>query len=338
MRRYAPVGCTGAVALLGALAYWSAQQPELRPLGTGGGLPGLAAELAGLQFLESARRLALFWHDGAFELWDTEIGKRLGNVRRLPRPVGWCLGSPDGSTIATGDRLPSGGSAVDIAARHTCFTPGIYLWNARSGTLRRHIPVPQAEVQKLFAHEWHAHWLEASRLLVVRLWRERPGRPAFRLRLFLLDTDEGKIIRASREYRHAGERVHPSPDGTLALITGGPHLKIFDLERLRPLQSWGEPHQPELVRWATDSETVYTARDDPTPELCAWNARSGRLLWNCEGNVGWIGASAFSAADGFLRAREDSAILSGPGPWRFGACVLVDDAGVLSMIVDRRRR
>src|SRR5690242_4184845 len=110
MRRYALSGCAGAVALIGALAYWWSDRPQARSLGTGGGLPGLAVELAGIQFLESAQRLALYWHDGGLEFWDTDAGKRLGNVRRLPRPVGWCVASPDGATIATGDRLPSGNS------------------------------------------------------------------------------------------------------------------------------------------------------------------------------------------------------------------------------------
>src|SRR5262245_29837967 len=68
------------------------------------GLPAPTESLGGILYCEKAQRLALYWKDGGFELWDTESGRRLGEPERLPHSVGWCVASPDQRIIAAGAR------------------------------------------------------------------------------------------------------------------------------------------------------------------------------------------------------------------------------------------
>src|SRR5262249_17877742 len=129
-----------------------------------------------------------------------------GRAERLPRPVDWCVASPDQATIVTGDRIG-----------YFSGVPSIRCWDSKSGTRRHLIDIPEALGHPVYMHEWYARWLDNSRLLIVRLLRYNPARSASP-RLILVDIASGKVVKVSEEFDALGEHVFLSPDQKMAVV------------------------------------------------------------------------------------------------------------------------
>src|SRR5262249_9771329 len=117
-------------------------------------------------------------------------------------------------------------------------------------------------------HEWYAEWLDNSRAVVVRLLRENPARAAHRIRLLILDADQGKLQTDSGEINWGGERLFVSPDKKMGLMiddnrasrrpsgeidrlirNAEARTHVVSLETLKIVSSWRES-DPDEPRWA----------------------------------------------------------------------------------------
>src|SRR5262249_45652263 len=150
--------CIALAAALGLLLGHWCQRPSPKPPVVGNGLPAPLAELRGTVYCEQARRLALYWENGDFELWDTEQGTRLGEVVRLARPAAWCVASPDETSLLTGDRMVKATGSSDLELVEGKFIPSLDVWDTKSGTRKHSIRVPEALGHRLYLHEWYARW------------------------------------------------------------------------------------------------------------------------------------------------------------------------------------
>lgn len=302
------------------------------------------ASLSGILYLEKSQRLAIYWKNGDFELWDTERGIRLGQVVRLPRRVGWCVASPDEATILTADALVDPYNSLDRDLWWKSFVPSIRIWDAKSGEPKHLIRVPETAEDPIYLHHWYARWLDDSRALLIRLERQNPARQACLLRLTILDTVAGRIVKASDEFEYAGEHLFLSPNRKMALLKadnyahrGKDHgvdtlwrniyarTHVFDLEHLAVVSSWKEPPSSPgskervalIARWCPDGQTVITVDDSwtdahpyhPSPKVRFWDARSARLLKTLSGHTDHILDLAFtSSGDKLLTASEDRTV------------------------------
>jgi hypothetical protein len=251
--------CVGGAAVLGLVLGSSFRGRDPQPLEPGAaGLPAPAASLRGTLFCEKSQRLVLHWEKGDFELWDTEQGCRVGRVERLSRPIDWCIASPDEATVLTGDRMPRWSKDDALKAQlDESFVPTVHVWDVKSGARKHAIRVPEAMGHAYYVHEWHARWLEGSRVLIVRLLRENSVRAASRLRLIVVDTAAGKVVKVSEDFKFAGEHLLLSPDRKMAVVKDDNYWRrkkdgdgleghyrniyaqthVFDLERLTVLSA-----------------------------------------------------------------------------------------------------
>ena len=360
----------GAATALGLLVSAGGQGPAPKAAPGGAGPLGPAAALRGTAYLEKTRRLALHWDNGDFELWDTEHGRRLGPVARLPRPAACCVASPDQATLLTGDRMPEVSNEDDLKAQvDGTFVATVSAWDAQSGARRHTIRVPQAAGHPYYLREWHAQWLDDSRALLVRLLRENPARAASGLQLLLVDTAAGKVVKVSEDFKFAGEHLSLPPDRKLAVTRDdnyvrrrkdGPGLESLtrnrdarthgiDLERLTAAASWREPRGPEapegqeyyalLTRWCPTGSRVltvdnYWAGERPSPRLRLGDAPSGRRLRTFSGHTGWALDVALTAAgDRLLSASEDGTVRVWDAGTGQAAAVLAGHAAGLNRVV-----
>jgi WD40 repeat protein len=291
-----------------------------------------------------SRKVQLHWENGDFERWDTEQGHRLGRVERLPRRAGWCIGSPDEATILAADRMVDPSNSADRKLWWKSFVPSISIWDTKSGARKHLIQVPEAAGYPYYIHQWYARWLDNSRVLLVRLQRENLSRGACRLRLIVIDTAAGKVVKASDEFKSAGEHLLLSPDRKLALVSDDNFARrakdgngvegmirnrtarthIFDLERLTAVSSWREPRAPKapdwedfyslLARWCPDGKTVITVDNvwsdgHPSPNVRLWDCQRGRLLQTFSGHKDYILDFALTTTgDKLLTASEDRTV------------------------------
>ncbi|MGH7747529.1 MAG: hypothetical protein ACREQ5_22635, partial [Candidatus Dormibacteria bacterium] len=109
-------------------------------------------------------------------------------------------------------------NASDLDLQLKGFVPTVSVWDARSGARKHIIRVPEAAGHRYYIHEWYARWLDNSHALLVRLLRENPGRAASRIRLIVINTDAGKVVKASDEFKFPGEHLFLSPDRKMALV------------------------------------------------------------------------------------------------------------------------
>jgi WD40 repeat protein len=198
--------------------------------------------------------------------------------------------------------------------------------------------VPEAKGHPYYIHEWYARWLNNSLLLVIRLSRVNLARAASRLRLIVVDTSAGKVVKASEDFKWAGEHLSLSPDRKMALTRDDNYLRrrkgepgseyltsntegrthVFDLERLTPVSSWREPpdatgHERFALdaRWRPDGKTILTVGTDVSddhlaPKVRLWDAKRGQLEQTFSGHTGHILDVAFTAAgDKLLTASDD---------------------------------
>jgi WD40 repeat protein len=279
----------------------------------------------------------LYWDNGEIEFWNTAEGCSLGDRTQLPRHVGWCIASPDEATILTGDQMPDLQQRDFSVQLDGLFVPTIRIWDVKSGTCKHLIQVPEVQGHPYSLHEWCAHWLDNSRALLVRVLRQNPVRAAHSVKLVLIDTVNGRIIKDSEEFSGPGTSFDLSPDRKLALIKGENHARrgkdfgsqdvcyrdttaktyVVDVERLKLLSSWREP--PDLAgtrdgialiaRWCPDGKSVLTVRDGPSYGIRLWDARSGRLLQTFIGHTGYVLDVAFTTTgDKMMTASEDRTI------------------------------
>lgn len=297
-----------------------------------------AKSLDKMLYLEKAHRLVMTWDNRRFEIWDTQHGRRLGRVERLARRTAWIVGSPDEATILVADRMPFASPLdpeqvkADSKVMRAGFIPSVSVWDAKSGVRKHSIPVSRAETDGLWTREWYARWLDNSRVLLVRLWRENPVRAASWLELIIVDTAAGEVVRSSERLRF-GEHVFLSPDGRMALVKddnfahrGGVLFRniyarthVIDLESFTVVSSWREPpdsHGEEKValiaRWCPDGKTVLTVDSAVldghlSPRASLRDARSGQLLQSfVSGHTDLIMDVALTATgDKLLTASED---------------------------------
>ena len=366
--RFGAVCVAGA---LGLLAYAAGQGPDPKPPPAAAGPLGPAAALRGTAYLDKTHRLALHWNNGDFELWDTQRGQRLGPIERLPRPVGWCVASPDQATLLTGDRLPDVlNNHQDLKAQvNGTFVATMTVWDAPSGARKHALRVPEAAGHPYYLHEWYAQWLDNTRVLVVRLLRQNPARAASRLRLLVVDAAAGKVVQTSDELEWVGEHLTLSPDRKLAVLQddnyvrrkkGGPGLEslsrnitarthVLDVERLTVVAAWREPGDPKgpgpqdsyalLARWCPDGKTIVTvdrnsSEGGPAPRVRRWDARRGQLLQTFAGHTNHILDVAFTAAgDRLLTASEDRTVRVWDTGTGQAAAVLAGHAAGLNQVV-----
>jgi WD40 repeat protein len=282
-------------------------------------------------YLEKAQRLALYWGNGDFELWDTEHGSRLGTVTRLPRPVGWCLASPDEATILTADRSVNPFDPVDQKLTRS-FVPSIAIWDTKSGSQKHLIRVSDVAVDTFFDRWSCPQWLDNSSLLLVRSWSDNWARGPYDVWFLRLDLTTGKVAEVTKYFKGMSEQVLLSPDRKLAVLNGGDcvHrswsglLKVvyngrertyaFDLERLSVVSSWEEPATALLARWCPDGKRVITVSNEWIEErnvskVRLWDARSGKLIRTFLCHNDYILDVAFTAdGERFLTASEDQRV------------------------------
>jgi hypothetical protein len=340
--------CLVVVSIVGGLLGYAARKGrESEPKsGTAGG-PSPAASLSGTLYLKKSHRLALYWENGDFELWDTELGRRLGQVERLPRRVGWCVASPDEATILAADPMVDPFNSLDRNLWWKSFVPSISIWDAKSGVRKHLFQVPEAEGDPIYIHQWYARWLDDSRVLLVRLQRENPSRGACCLRLIVIDTVAGKVVKASEEFNSAGEHLYLSPDQKMALVKDDNHVHrdkdhdweairrniyarvhVLDLEQMSVVSSWREPPSSPggeegvalIARWCPDGKTVVTVdnswaedhpspKNHPSPKIRLWDARTARLLRTLSGHTDYIMDVALTTTgDTLLTASEDRTV------------------------------
>lgn len=333
--------CLGTAAAFGLFSYSSSKDRESESRSSWGDGLGPAASLRGTLCLEKPHRLALHWENGDFELWDTERGHRLGRVDRLPRQVGWCIGSPDEATILAADQMLFPFNPADRNLWWKRFVPYISIWDAKSGVRKHRFRVPEASGHPYHIHQWYAQWLDNSHVLLVRLQRVNPGRAASSLRLIIVDTIAGRVVKASEEFKWAGEHLLLSPDRKMALVKDDNYWRrakdgtlegnrrniyarahVFDLERLTVVFAWGEPADAPggkegvalIARWCPDSRTVLTvdnswSEEHPSPKARLWDVRSGRLLQTFSGHKDHIlDVALTSTGDKLLTASEDRTV------------------------------
>jgi hypothetical protein len=185
---------------------------------------GQASRLRGLLIFEKSRRMAVHWDNGLFELWDTEGGRRLGR-QQMPRPIAWCVTSPDQETIVSGDTMYVAGEhrPAEAGLKHP-FVPTVCVWDAKTGKPIHFVGVPQADGLSSNP-EWYARWLDNTRVLIVRLLRENPVRSASWLKLIVIDTRTGKVIKASEDFANVGEHLLLSPDCKTALVKADNYVR-----------------------------------------------------------------------------------------------------------------
>ncbi len=315
-------------------------EPQLRehvvPLGP-------PSTLRGSLHLEKAGRLALYWENGDFELWDTEQVCRLGPVSRLSRPVGSCIASPNEQAILTFDQMaeypPMEG---DLELRTREYTPVVHIWDVTSGARKHTVPIP-ARIEETWRNEWYGYWLDNSHALIVRVLRERKSRPPSKIRLIVVDAAAGgQVLKVSDYFESVGEGFTLSPDRKMALFRYANYLSrtkthgqigpsyaniyartcVMDLDRLKVAASWREPGAPSgdtevnalLAKWSPDSKNVITADnfwsgDRLSPRINIWDARSGRHVATLSGHTHFIVDLAHtSTGDRVLSASEDRTI------------------------------
>lgn len=335
--------CIGGLAALALRSYSSGLGPNLKPAAGEAVSLEPKTSLGGILYLEKSKRLAIYWKNGDFELWDTEQGGRLGRVEKLPRRVGWCVASPDEKVILTADAMAEHLNPLDQHLTGKEFVPSITIWDTKSGERKRSIQMPEAAGIFYFTHEWYARWLDDSHALLVRLQRKNPARGASYLRLIILDTAAGKVVKASEEFEWAGEHLFLSPDRKMALVkddnyrcrANGPkepegmyrniyaRTHVFDVERLSIVSSWGEPpifpgkawNVALIARWCPDGKTILTVsggqrEDHFASQVSLWDARRGQLIRTIStGHKDHIMDVAFTdAGDKLLTASEDHTI------------------------------
>jgi WD40 repeat protein len=272
----------------------------------------------------------------------------LGQVERLPRRVGWCIASPDETTILAAEPMVEPFNSLDRNLWWKRFVPSISIWDAKSGVRKHLFPVPEAEGYPIYIHEWYARWLDNSRALHARLERQNPSRAACNLRLIIIDTVAGKVAKSSKELEWAGEHLFLSPDQKMALTKDDNYVcrddnyvrrgiehgwkavrrniyarvHVFDLEQLSVLSSWREPpSSPDkdedfalIARWCPDGKTVLTvdgswADDHHSPKIRFWDARTARLLRTLSGHKDYIlDVALTSTGDKLLTASDDRTV------------------------------
>jgi len=324
--------CLACIVGLSLLGYSSCGGPDPDTVPEERASLNTAESLRGILYCAKSCRLALHWEDGDFELWDTGRGRRLGRVQRLSRPIAWCVASPDEETILTGDRMPNPvRSATDREALNTGFIPKVSVWDAKSGQQKHTIPIGEEERDPLWTREWHAEWLDKSRALIIRLWRENPARGASWLQITTVDTERGKPVRESENFKFIGERVLLSPDRKLALVMDDNHMRrgnavirgnarkisIIDLDTMKIISSWPEPadsgdKDTSIVHsalWCPEGKNVLTVKWGRPYAVRLWDARSARLLDTFLGHTDNVLDVAVTAAgDKILTASEDRTV------------------------------
>jgi WD40 repeat protein len=354
MRAFLFAGCLAVAPALGLLGCSSGGGPDPEPASSGVGPLGPATSLRGILYCEKSHRLTLDWDNGNFELWDTEHGRRLGDVQRLLCPVGWCVASPNEATILTGDGtfwseadrapprlnapavgkpapMPTIRSEADRATLKVGFIPMVSIWDAKSGVRKHSIQVGKAETDPLWTCEWYARWLDNTRVLLVRLWRENPVRTASWIQLSIVDTAAGKVVKDSESFHFAGEHVILSRDRKMALVkddnymrrgkacirNSGARTHVIDLETLKVLSAWREPPDlsdeeegiAHIAQWCPDGKTVLTAKWGHSYGVRLWDARSGRLLHTFTGHTdNVLDAALTTAGDKLMTASEDHSV------------------------------
>jgi WD40 repeat protein len=323
---------TATIALAGCSADRTVS-PE--PLASGKGLPAPCESLGGTLFCEKAQRLALYWKNGDFELWDTDRGYRIGDVKRLPRPISWCVASLSQRTIISGDEL--------VYAGKDSFVGTVSVWDAKSGERKRSIQVGKPETDPLWTREWSAQWLDESRVLLVRLWREQPQLAASRLQLHIVDTTTGKLIKESDRFEDIGEHVVLSFDRKITVVKDVDHwvvkpyppaaeeaagdnrlLRAFpayagtsfvDLDTLTLISGWGRlptfPNGKTYLGqwWCPDGKTVLTAKPSAPFTVTLREMRDGHNLQTFEGHSAIVvDATMTTTGDKVFTASDDRTI------------------------------
>ncbi len=304
---------------------------------------GPAQSLTGFLFCDKASRAVFCWEEGGFEIWDTDIGQRLGDRRNLPRPVDWCLSSSDQTVIVTADRLLPNRSQDGRSAKDAL--PTIRIWDAKSGTLKHAIGIREAIGDRFELQFWSAQWVGEKQLALVWLSREGVGRTACGMKIFVIDVESGKLTKISRDYGMIGDRLIQSPDHRLAIamadnnlrrdeklssvtgitrnVLGG--IRVIDLDSLKVISSWHEPRDPKagkgaffyatIAVWCPDSKAVITVDnnwrdgDHPAPRIHLWDASTGKLRQTFAGHTDYVlDIATTSDCKCLLSAGEDRTI------------------------------
>ena len=306
---------------------------------------GPTQSLSGVLFCDKSARAAFYWDDGGFEIWDTVLGRRLGDRHKLPRPIDWCLSSSDQTLIVTADKLRPTGDSNGGGPSPKDFVPTVRIWDAKSGLLTHAVAIREAIGDHFELQFWSAQWLDGKRLAVVWLSREGLARAASGMKVFLIDVASGKLTSASRDFGMIGDRLIPSPDHRLAIamadnfvrrddklstrvgnvrnIFGG--IRVIDLESLKVIASWYEPRDPTtskgalfyatIAAWCTDSKAVITVDnnwrdgDHPAPRIHLWDALTGQLRQTFAGHTDYVlDVATSSDCKSLLSAGEDRVI------------------------------
>lgn len=200
--------------------------------------------------------------DNSLILWDVKTGRMLHGIPAASSFDVYAVGfSPDGKTVASGgdDYL-------------------INVWDVQSGKgkmIRRH-----GQVSSL-------HFLPTGKSFVVG------GRST---EVFLLDADNGSVIRRFRGHTQSVRHVDLSPDGkTLATASTDGMMKIWDLatgDLLRSIEGAGTD-----VKFSPDGNLLVTLHHDK-PEspgtIRLFELKSGKLVYELQGHTHMIQAVAFS--------------------------------------------
>jgi WD40 repeat protein len=222
-------------------------------------LTGHAAHLANVAFFQNGRMLASADLKAAFRLWDTLTGELLRGLEGQSGGVECVALSPDGCTLASGDRRM------------------VLLWDARSGEQLRALE-GQNDIVSCLSFSPDGSTL-ASGGGGVRLW----------------DARTGELLRHLEGERFWGSCLSFSPDGGALACGGYREVWLWDVrtgERLSALDG----HQGEVhcLAFSPDGGTLASASYG---EVLLWDARTGEQLRALHGHRGWVNCLSF-ASDG----------------------------------------
>jgi WD40 repeat protein len=227
--------------------------------------------------------------------------------------------------------MPDISSAADQKVLRNGFTATVNVWDAKCGEQRHSIRVSDPETDPLWTREWYPLWLDNTRVVLVRLWRENPARAASWLQLIVVDTAVGKVVKTSERLESVGEHLFLSPDRKMAVVKDDNYLRrgkaiirnsdarvhVIDLETLKVVSAWREPSDSKdgaegiavIARWCPDGKTVLTAKWGSAYGVRLWDARSGRLMQTFAGHKDNVMDIALTTTgDKLITASEDRTI------------------------------
>jgi WD40 repeat protein len=303
-----PRGNSNTLWLPNALEFTAGHQRSQAPKLDVGGITklGLISQLGGITYLAKVNRLVLFWQNDDLDMWDTEHGSRLRFVKGGSVPIAWCVASPEQNSVLTGDD-------IRLVSKDAQFVPSIRLWDSRTGKQKFAIDLPEARAHKYYLHSWYPVWIDESHVIIVRVVRTSPARAASHVRLLLIDTNAGKLTKASDDCEGVGERLVVAPDGKTAVMlddnsvtrtesgdvlvhTGNTAAKtsVFSMENLTVISSWREKETVVVnAQWLGDSGSVVTIDNPDTngklaPRLQVRRASDGKVLRTLQGHTDYV--------------------------------------------------